>query len=535
MLYRDQILNKKIFAKIINYFSIFIYVFKTAEIIAISNYFGGMEMGKYYVSDQITRDVIRKLKSRENYLIGSEMGSGKNYWVREVLLPYALDNNMRTLVLSHRKNNLEQQKNELEDYKQQCIAQFKGGMFDTITYQAFQNMIIRNDSKINSYDFIICDEAHYFVSDSSFNTKTELAFNFLNENEKAIKIFMTATSDGLIYLPWKSELKSLNEANYYNHNVNNIYRYEQDETIASKVKDEVDQKHKVLIYHNSLETMGDFKIGDSRVLHSGNRESSDEYNQLIMKKSFDCDVLNSTKLITEGTEIKDDNVKTIVLHGISDIDTFVQATARVRNQKINVYYKRISLRSIQAKLRYLNKQLEYYDTYMELGETEFVRLHGLDVISKNMKAFYLDVIIDPISNQSYTHLKVHQTGKAYLEYQCDMYEFMFLNGFEMFFERYFPEIQFYDLEQLKREEFIKLDIINNYLNKKIFKSHQLELIDMICKKFGLRAKNGSTNIGMRTINSFFIDNHINFSIISKQEKDKTSKHFNKTYWMLIQI
>ncbi|MFQ3546594.1 DEAD/DEAH box helicase family protein [Halobacillus rhizosphaerae] len=164
---------------------------------------------KIYVSDVITEDIVENLYAGNNYLIASEMSSGKNYWMRNVLLPYALENNKRTLCLSHRRNTLDQQLNYLEEYKWECVRQFKGGMFDLKTYQTFQNMVKRNDPELSRYDYIVCDEAHYFVSDSSFNTKTELVFDFLNDNENGVKIFMTGTSNGLYYLPWKMNWKFL--------------------------------------------------------------------------------------------------------------------------------------------------------------------------------------------------------------------------------------------------------------------------------------------------------------------------------------
>ncbi|MFJ5762744.1 DEAD/DEAH box helicase family protein [Neobacillus sp. NPDC093182] len=485
---------------------------------------------RIYVSDLITTDIVGLLEQGKNYLIGSEMNSGKNYWVRHVLLPYALENNKRTLFLSHRTQTLRQQESYLDEYKQECIRQFKGGMFESKTYQAYQKMIERNDIMLKSFDYIVCDEAHYFVSDSSFNTKTELSFNFINQNDKAVKIFMTATSDGLSYLPWKNNLEVLNEANFYNNNVKDMFRYEQDETALSVVHDEVEKGNKVIVYHNSIGTISDFNIGDSKVLHSGNRENSLEFKQIAEQQQFECDVLNTTKLMTEATEIKDDSIETVIIHGISDIDTFVQATGRVRNKKVNVYYKRISKKSIQAKLRYLDKQLEYYERFMELGEIEFVKEYGLDIINKSMRAFYLDTVMDPISHQNYTCLRVHQTGLAYLQYQYQMYEYMDQFGFEKFFEHYFPNVQYIDLEQLKRENFIKLDIIDNYLNKKIFKEGQQELVDVISNKYGLRAKDGSTKIGMKTINAFFVENNIPYVIESKKETKGENRM--KMYWIL---
>ncbi|MGG4490824.1 DEAD/DEAH box helicase family protein [Metabacillus idriensis] len=489
-------------------------------------------IGKTYVSDFITEDVVEKLEKGKNYLIGSEMNSGKNYWARNVLLPFALENNKRTLFLSHRLQSLKQQSNYLEEYKEECIRQFKGGMFEIKSIQGFQKMIQRRDPMIKSFDYIICDEAHYFVSDSSFNTKTELSFNFLNQNVEAVKIFMTGTYDGLYYLPWNNQLEVLKEANYYNNSVKDMFRYEQDETVAAVVHKEVEKGNKAIIFHNSLDTTTNFNIGNSKVLHSGNQEGSLEFKQIADNQQFECDVLNTTKLMTEATEIKDASVETVVIHGISDIDAFVQSTGRVRTQKVNVFYKKVSKRSILAKMRYLEKQLFYYDEYNRLGEIDFIEEYGIDVISKCMKAFYLDTIMDPISNQKYTRLRVHTTGLAYLEYQAEMYEFMDVYGFEAFFDKYFPNIQYVDLEQLKKENYIQLDIIDNYLEKKIFKEQQQALVDVICNKYGLRGKNGSIKVGMKTVNSFFEENNISFVIKSEKDNARSSETYGKRYWIL---
>lgn len=485
-----------------------------------------------YVSDHVTEDVVGKLQPGENYLIASEMSSGKNYWMRNVLLPYALENKKRTLFLSHRTQTLRQQEIYLEDYKIACERKFLGGMFHTKTYQSFQNMIKRNDIELSMYDYIVCDEAHYFVSDSSFNTKTELAFDYLNEKNDAIKILMTGTSNGLFYLPWRNELKVLKEADYYNNSAKDLFRYEQDETILPVIQNEIEKKKKVLMFHNSIDSTSNFNVGNSSILHSGNRENSLEFNQIATEQKFDVDLLNTTKLLSEGTEIKDDAVDSIVLHGISNIDTFVQSASRVRNKKVNVYYKRITARSISQKLNYLDKQLFYYEEFERLGQIEFIKEYGLDVIGKSMKAFYISTVIDPESGQEYPRLRIHQTGLAFLQYQEDMYTFMRDYGFESFFKEYFPGIQFIDLEQLKREGFIKLDIIDNYIDKKIFKEQQQELKDVICNKYGLRAKNGSTKVGMKTINSFFEENNIPFIIQSKRVKRDGKLH---TVWILEEI
>lgn len=167
-----------------------------------------------------------------------------------------------------------------------------------------------------------------------------------------------------------------------------------------------------------------------------------------------------------------------------------------------------------------------------MGEVDFIDEYGIDVISKSMRAFYLDTVIDPESSQKYTRLRVHETGFAYLRYQEEIYEFMDEHGFEKFFDRYFPDISYFDLEQLRKEELIKLDIIDNFIDKKIFKDRQKELIGVICNKYGLRAKNGSIRVGLKTINSFFEENNIPLVIKSEREGSRQSENYKKTYWIL---
>lgn len=42
---------------------------------------------------------------------------------------------------------------------------------------------------------MVCDEFHYFMSDASFNTITDISLDKILELQNAIKIFMSATGD----------------------------------------------------------------------------------------------------------------------------------------------------------------------------------------------------------------------------------------------------------------------------------------------------------------------------------------------------
>lgn len=488
---------------------------------------------KKYISEEITAQIINGFKNGQNYLIGSEMSSGKSSWVRNVLLPYALDKNKKTLILTHRTINNKQQDRYLLDYKKDCIRNFMGGMFELNTYQQFERKIKRNDFEyLNQFQYIVCDEAHYFTKDSSINNNTHISFSWLNNNENAIKIFMTATYDSLFYLPFRNELITIKEANYENNNINGLWRYEKDETILSLIDDKVNNNSKVLIFHNNIENGELFKNSLScktALLHSGNKETSEEYLSIIHNNKFNCQVLNTTSLMSEGTEIKDKSVETIVINSIVDLEHFVQSPSRIRENRIEVYYKRVTQRQLLCKIRALEKQLFYYDEFVTLGEIEFVKEYGLEVIDKRMKAFYLDTVIDPVSKQSYTRLATHLTNLANLRYQYDCYNEILEKGFEKMLKKYFPNVVFYDLEELVRQNFIKADIIERYIDKKLYKQDQKTLINIICNKYKLKAKNGTTSIGLKVINGYFEDNNIEYKIESKRVKENNKLH---TVWIL---
>lgn len=488
-----------------------------------------MKEKKEYVSDVITSEVIDMLTRGGNYLIGSEMASGKNYWVRNVLLPYALENDRKTLILSHRTSNKLQQEEYLKEYRWECIRQFNGGMFDTMTYQSLQNQIKKNNPRLREYDYIICDEAHYFISDASFNPKTELVFDFLDRNENAVKLFMSGTYQCLDYLPFTRPLEVLKEANYYNNNVESLNKYDKQETIGAIILNELEKDKKVLAFHGSKSDMLDYSYGNSVMIHSGNKETCKDFIQIIEECRFDSDVLNTTKLLTEGVELKESNVEAIIINNVMDLNAFIQAPARVRDNNVKVFY-RVSRRSLMTSLRNVEKQLEYYDEYMQLGSVEFVEEYGHDVIHKRMKAFYLGTVISDITGEKNIELFVSKTGLACLQWQRDCYRNILQFGFENVIQKFFPSVPMYDLEMLKQEEYIHLDVIDNFINKKIFKDEQAELVNVISNKFGITQRNGSKKFGMKTINAFFEENNIDYRIES--DKETKGEMRNKQYWTL---
>lgn len=80
-----------------------------------------------YISDIITKEEISKWKLGEKYLIRSGTGSGKSYWVKNVLYQYCFEKNRRILFLSNR--------NILKNQNEEDLGKEKLEIVKTANYQ----------------------------------------------------------------------------------------------------------------------------------------------------------------------------------------------------------------------------------------------------------------------------------------------------------------------------------------------------------------------------------------------------------------
>lgn len=128
----------------------------------------GSETEKQRISDIINFDEISKWNSGDNIVITAGTGSGKSYFVKNVLYEYAKSHNQKILLLEHRKNCKDQFVEEInQDGKQDVIT--------TLTYQSVEVAYLNNYLKdLTKFDYIFCDEFHYFTSDSAFNHTTDI-------------------------------------------------------------------------------------------------------------------------------------------------------------------------------------------------------------------------------------------------------------------------------------------------------------------------------------------------------------------------
>lgn len=136
-----------------------------------------------YVSDLITD--FREWKPGERILISAGCGTGKTSFALGELLAHAKAQGKRVLYMSSRKalNH------------QVLRAHSQPGLVIT-TYQRVERQLLDGERPLAGYSVIVCDESHYFTSDSSFNSATEESWRAISSSP-AIVVYMTGTPAGL--------------------------------------------------------------------------------------------------------------------------------------------------------------------------------------------------------------------------------------------------------------------------------------------------------------------------------------------------
>ena len=167
-----------------------------------------------WVSDALGSHV-QKWNIRTPVFISTQTGTGKNTFIRENLLTRVYFNNVcngsnkRILLLSNRTALNRQSKYQYAEYirgltgDNSYVENFKKytteGIdeyvdFGVITICSYQQLYGRKLLDSSEYDYIICDECHFFTSDATFNIETDKILEYIvTKGKNSVRIYMTAT------------------------------------------------------------------------------------------------------------------------------------------------------------------------------------------------------------------------------------------------------------------------------------------------------------------------------------------------------
>ena len=336
------------------------------------------------------------LQAASRVFIESPTGTGKTTFILKKLCRYAAENKRRILYLGNRVALKEQMEKEMvqefpesENQGDNCYLQERFKTYHVpsedskkeaeivfLNYQEF--LSIAETGLLKMPDYVVMDEAHFFLEDSLFNPMTTFILECLVKDfASSVLIFMSATMknskdvinnvlnrfqptrDGAVPLV-PSQLfwyqNELRKGTYYTQ------FFEEPEEIIKEICQNKDRKEKWLIFTSSKQNGGRLSRELSAkgisvgVLDAGGKNSK-LWRKLIQESRYDEQVLITTKVLDNGVNITDPRVKHIVLPFCAEED-FLQMLGRRRmgaGETVNLYVMVPTIQMIDAQCHRVNE------------------------------------------------------------------------------------------------------------------------------------------------------------------------------------
>lgn len=278
---------------------------------------------------------------------------------------------------------------------------------DALVELTYDSTLFFLKNNLNLCSRIILDECHYFTSDSRFNENTFKEFEYLFKHTKATKIYFSATPETFISAlqkyfevssdefkeqntemaiinPFENQVSKLIEINSKKYNIEFINYNDREEFLNNQIKNS-SQRDKLLYFTddklfgfamcnraNGSSYHKKFSKGGSIIYSLASNGSSHNFRHYIdyiqrqnikQNNIFDTDVLVATKVLENGINIKDDNLKRIVIDYV-EWDSVIQMIGRVRVKKretaepIKVYINVPSIKTLKSRINKKKKLLK---------------------------------------------------------------------------------------------------------------------------------------------------------------------------------
>lgn len=335
--------------------------------------------------------------------IESPTGTGKSTFIFNKLLPHlAYDENRYShniLYVSNRdalkmqiNNNLSSlckedssclEEMHLDTSKFKLFKYSDGESYAHLYITNYQSLLgwfntLETNNLLFDIEFVVLDEAHFFLEDSLFNSFTDMIFKKMyNMFILSVFIFMSATLDETIeWLSYQNLFRqklSIDKIGMTLYNpifYKNNYRYGQYklnlyanyDRIIQQIKN-TPQNEKWIIFVSSKSTGKTLskniaeQTGKKVRFISAETKNRSIWNEIIENSSFRGDILITTKVLDNGINITDERVRHIVIPFCAKSD-FIQMLGRKRiinTESVNVYAEIPS----EAKLRSYIKETSH--------------------------------------------------------------------------------------------------------------------------------------------------------------------------------
>lgn len=474
------------------------------------------------VSDIIKAHDIEQWRIGDKILINARTGSGKTYFVKNKLIYYADNNKNRILFLSNRKSLQEQVFNEL-------IHEGKQEYIECMTYQKLEQDILNEAVDLSRFKYIVCDEAHYFFMDSTFNHMTNLSANYIKDctNDKVV-ILMSATPRR-IKSYFKVSPKQVYQIDSEYEYIGEIYTYRENDAII-KMLNTLPKGEKAIFFTTAEKAYeASQKIFDSCFIcsSSNNRRRSinkEELKSIQEDSRFTSRVLCTTTVLDNGVNIIDDQVKHIVIDMI-DVDTVIQCIGRKRitspNDKITLYIADKSYHSIKTIYNKVCEDLEQAIYLRDYGEEAFRKQYRKQAYNRLL----IDIDADSIKINDVAAWKYSELKKEY--------ESMLICS-EGWLKVLLEEMRLSWRIVRKLEQTLDSRALKQYLdsiiNMKIFGKEKEQVRQSILQQMVGKIEKNQKKLGLKSINAILAD--LGIPYIFESYKETKGERRNQQYWIL---
>lgn len=450
----------------------------------------------------IDNDEINKWESGDIVLISADTDSGKSHFIKHKLADFAKKNGKKILMLCHRKLCADQFRYEIEQQSMENIV-------TVMTYQKME--MNREINYLIGYDYIVCDEFHYFLDDSEFNNKTYISFEKIINKKDAVRIFMSATGEDM------EKYISVVSTNTVKYKYELPHNYDKIRHVVVFTSDELDSFAKQIIGKNKKAIFFIDNVDEAYALYKkfsknalfccsqSRREykyvDKDKIDKMIRDQRFDENILITTTVLDAGVNIKDKSIRNIIV-SVRDPHVIKQCVGRRRidydddNDVVNVYVKDIPGRLVKLYTNHLKNQLKPADCLLKNGVAEYIKKYEQNTQSSMV---YLDIveggIVPKVNMLKYTHKK--NMIKMYESMSADSLKYGYRNAVARILKGEDGKVDRTIYHDQSIEAVLEENIDKVFLNK----SDKLEFAE----KLGLKDKNGRPCNGIHSINGYLMD------------------------------
>ncbi|MEK4025460.1 DEAD/DEAH box helicase family protein [Sporosarcina sp. FSL W7-1283] len=440
-------------------------------------------MSKVWVSDVVTREEIEKWNAGDIITIASGTGGGKSHFVKYSLHDYAKENDLKILMLIHRRSCVEQ---FLVELKKENIE------LEHLHIKTYQSLEARGrrkeDLMIDQYDIIVADEFHYFLSDSSYNHYCDISLEGILSQGEAIRIFMSATGDNMKYYLKNEKHKGLTTIDYTIPNshkhIKRLEFFYKDETLETYIEDAINTGQKAIFFIQSAKKAYELhkKYKENTVFNCSKGNPYYKYvnegliKEILKKERFDEQILITTQAFDAGINLKDRSLHHIVVD-VDDVGSLIQCIGRKRMQYeddyIILHIKALSNKRLGGIYSSLVEKLEMPVEMYKNGDKSMI-----DKFYRSLTNSYM--IYDTLDENGNIKKKLNEM--MFFKTIADITEIKkIINkgryGYCLYISKLLnSKYQIYEEEDSKMK-------LENYLEKitghKLLKEDQIELIDQI--------------------------------------------------------